>query len=520
MTADFDERAVFVRGPVVVFKWRNAPGWPVEYVSPNAAEVFGHSPIDFLNGTVAYGELIDPADSPRVGTEVSNATVSGAASFVHEPYRVRNRDGSIRWLHDVTQVLRDAEGTATHYLGYVVDITSRMQAEEERRDLERRLLHAQKLESLGLLAGGVAHDFNNILTSILGQASLAQLILEKKPRQVRESLEQIEKAATRAAGLTRQLLAYSGRGRFVVQPVNLADVVREMVGMLEIVLSKKAILRLDLGDDVPAIVADRDQIQQIVMNLITNASEALEDQAGVVTIRVQSVQLSSAELETAIGAPALPGGQYVCLEVSDTGCGMSEDVQARLFDPFFTTKFTGRGLGMSAVLGIVKGHRGAITVTSSKGNGTTFRLAFPASNASVLSQPPPAKTVSLPTDGTILVVDDETEVRETAAAILAANGFRVLTAKDGAECVSVFREKGAEISLILLDLTMPVMDGQETLRVLRGIQADLPVVLSSGYDEVETTARLRNERPTGFVHKPYLAQDLIAAVVAAWQDRS
>ena len=381
--AGFDEREIFVAGPVVVFRWLNEAGWPVEYASPNAAGVFGYSAAEFTGGEVSYAALIAPEDGPRVAREVAAASESDVASFVHEPYRIRHRAGGIRWLYDFTNVVRDEAGRATHFLGYVIDITAHMQAEAEKRELERRFLQAQKLESLGLLAGGVAHDFNNLLAGILGHASLARRALAQGSAEVGAAVDQIETLAIRAGELTRQLLAYSGRGRLSVHPIDLGELVRDTARMLEVVVSNQATLRLEVASELPAVEVDPTQIRQIVMNLITNASDALGHREGTISIRVTPRELDRQRLAHEFGATERAAGRYVSLEVTDTGCGMDDSVIAKLFDPFFTTKASGRGLGMSAVLGTVRGHEGAIRVRSKPGEGSSFEIVLPASDKPV-----------------------------------------------------------------------------------------------------------------------------------------
>jgi PAS domain S-box-containing protein len=482
---EFDERAIFARCPVVVFRWQNAPGWPVEYVSPNAPEVFGHSAEDFLSGRVPYASLIHEDDAARVASEVSEASASEAASFVHAPYRIRHRDGTVSWLHDVTRIVRGADGMPTHFFGYVVDVTSRMLAEEQARELERRLLHAQKLESLGVLAGGIAHDFNNLLTGILGQASLARRLGQVDGRTL-ESLEQIELLARRAAELTRQLLSYSGRGNVLVEPVDLGELVDETVSMLGLAVSRTTTLVVERAASLPAIDADRAQIQQIVMNLLTNAGEALEGRAGRVTLRLRA------------------DDDEVRLEVEDTGRGMTEEVRQKLFDPFFTTKGAGRGLGLSAVLGIVRAHGGRIEVRSTPDVGSTVGVTFPASPSRprrrMDSLPPaPAKR-----RGTVLVVDDERAIRRSVRAILEHAGHAVLEASDGQEGLTVFDQHRDTIVLVLLDLTMPGMSGPETFVALRERSA-VPIVLTSGFSARHDAII---ERASAFLQKPYTADDL------------
>ena len=507
MVRPVDERAIFITGPVVVFQWRNEAGWPVEYASANAAEVFGWSAEDFASGAVAYGALLAPEDAARVGEEVRVASESEVASFVHEPYRILHRDGSVRWLHDHTRILRDESGRATHFLGYVIDISDRVAAEGAKRELELRLLHRQKLESIGVLAGGIAHDFNNLLSGIVGQANLAQRALRRGCGEPVEHIDQIERLAMKAADLTRQLLAYSGEGRYVVAPLDIGEVVSEMVDMLDVIVSKKAHVELRLAQGLESVRADRAQLEQVAMNLITNASEALGDEDGHIVVETRLEHVGPRGVEDAVGAPLLAPGPHVVLSVSDDGCGMEAAVCERVFDPFFTTKQAGRGLGMSAVLGIVRGHEGAIRVRSAPGRGTTFELFLPATAEPAVRAPARGDRRGWHSEGTILVVDDEAHVRSTASELLASLGFSVLTAANGEEALAVFGDHRGAIRLVLLDLTMPVMDGAQTLSALRSLDPDLPVILSSGYDARDTMRRIEGARAT-FLQKPYRLSDL------------
>ncbi|MBL8679329.1 MAG: PAS domain-containing protein [Myxococcales bacterium] len=509
-----DERAMFGQGPVVVFRWRNADGWPVDYVSSNVRDVLGYSPDEFVSGAVSYASLVHEADLPRVASEVTRASEAPVTSFEHEPYRVRRRDGQQRWFYDFTNVVRDERGRATHFDGYIIDITRWVHAEAEKQELERRLLHAQKLESLGVLAGGVAHDFNNLLTAILGQVGIVRRELDRRDvelAKVRHGVEQIDSIGKRAADLTRQLLAYSGRGSRVVEPVHLGALVREMASILDVARSKKATLHQQLSDDTPLIVADRSQMQQVVLNLLTNASEALGDKPGTITVRTSRAHFTARDLRERLDDSSdFAEGTYAVLEVEDTGVGMTEEQQRRLFEPFFTTKFAGRGLGLSAVLGIVRAHRGAIRTRSTVGRGTSFFLAFPAADVERVSHPPPLASPPLRGSGAILVADDESFVRRTLASVLGAQGFVVIEADNGAEAIARYREQRDSIVLAILDMTMPELSGVEVLRALRAIDPTLRVVLSSGYSDV--AANLFDEQPTAFLQKPYTLEELEAVL--------
>jgi PAS domain S-box-containing protein len=395
----------------------------------------------------------------------------------------------------------------------VTDISERRQAESHRLAVERKLQETQKLESLGVLAGGVAHDFNNLLTGVLGNASLARTSLPTSaPTQ--DMLEQIEMSARRAADLCKQMLAYSGRGRFVVGPVDINRLVTDTTHLLKISISKSCVLRFHLAPSLPAVEADATQIRQIIMNLVINASEAVGDASGVIAISTGVARVNAEYLETIRYNMDLKPGDYVVLEVSDSGCGMDEATIARIFDPFFSTKFTGRGLGLAAVLGIVRGHLGGLKVYSEPGRGTTFKLLLPSTTAPAV---PPPVAASEPDDswrgyGTVLVVDDEESVRTVAARVLENLGYDVELAEDGREGVEKFRSNPAGYQLVLLDLTMPHMDGEEAFRQMRHMHPGVRVLLMSGFNEHDATSRFAGKGLAGFVQKPFEIDALMNSV--------
>jgi PAS domain S-box-containing protein len=391
-----------------------------------------------------------------------------------------------------------------------VDVSDLKRAEQDRKALEAQVQHVQKLESLGLLAGGIAHDFNNILAAVMGNADLALLDLPAGSR-VHDCVADIVKASKHAADLCGQMLAYSGKGRFVIGQVDLSRLVREMTHMLEVSTSKKAVVQYHLASDLPSIEADSTQIRQVVMNLVTNASEAVGDRNGLVVISTGTRECDRAYLKETYLDESHTEGLYCFLEVSDTGCGMDEKTRTRIFDPFFTTKFSGRGLGLAAVLGIVRGHRGAIKVYSEPDKGTTVRVLFPAcelpaSEATDLSRPEEEWRGS----GTVLVIDDEESVLQVSQRMLERMGFSVLTARDGRQGIEVFRRHLGTIVCVLLDLTMPQMDGEETLVELRRIRDGVHIILSSGYNEQVLTQRSVGQGLAGFIQKPYRYVDLAA----------
>ncbi len=414
-----------------------------------------------------------------------------------------------RRLATISLVSVVLEGTDC-FCFFVRDVTEHKRAEEERLQLERQFLHAQKLESLGVLAGGIAHDFNNILTAIVGNAELALLRLNPESPAL-ENLHRIEKAALRATDLAKQMLAYSGKGTFVVEAIDLNRLVEEMGHMLDVSISKKAQLRLELAHPLPSIEADATQLRQIVMNLVINSSEAIGDKGGVITITTGCMTLDRSQHNSAWLEENLTDGLYVFLEIADTGCGMDKETQARIFDPFFTTKFTGRGLGMAAVLGIVRSHRGAIKVYSEVGTGSSFKILLPASSSSTEraeSEEPPEEWRGR---GTALLIDDEETVRCIGSEMLQELGFQVVTARDGLEGLETYRSRD-DIDFVILDLVMPHLDGERTFRELRLLDAGAKVILSSGYSEHEVTQKFTGMGLAGFIQKPYTLAELREAV--------
>ena len=432
--------------------------------------------------------------------------------------------------HQVTNVQKD--GSVRHYelrekaiafpdgsrgiLALANDITDRLRVQQDKLEMERQLLHADKLKSLGLLAGGIAHDFNNLLTAIIGNLELAMMDVHRHSP-VQAELKEAAAAAQRAADLTRQMLAYSGRGRFVISDVDVSGLVGEMADLLDASISKKASLHLNLAPELPFVAADAPQMQQVVMNLVTNASEALMDRPGLITITTSLRECDAEVLAQSRVAHVLASGPYVVIEVRDTGCGMDESVQDRLFDPFFTTKFTGRGLGMSAVLGVVRGHKGGILVSSQPGRGTAISVLFPAQN----DKPAPApKSLEPPVaieqaaepmvSGTVLVVDDEASIRSLVEQVLTRMGLRVLTAADGEEGVTCFQKHAHEIAFVILDLTMPRLDGVKTLGEMRRHRPHVKAVLASGYDVESTNPHFLQEGFAAFLRKPFQLEALIA----------
>ena len=490
------------------------PGGTFLDVNEELARILSRTREELLDGSVDW-RTITPEEHRRHDQRIAREL---RAEGVCKPFEIEylRPDGSrVQVLIAIVAFDSDARSGAT----LVVDLTERVRAEREHAALQNKLLQVQKLESLGVLAGGIAHDFNNLLTAVLGSVSAAALMLpSESPAQ--SVLADGLAGVRRATDLTRQLLAYSGKGHFQVRAVDLSTQVRELGHLLETTLPKKVHLRLELGVGLPPVQADVAQMQQVIMNLVINAAEAIGDERGtvLVTTGVQSIDADYAE---GLFSPTkIESGRYVFLEVHDTGCGMDAETKAKIFDPFFTTKFTGRGLGLAAVIGIVRGHQGALKVYSTPGKGTTFKVLFPAASGDVALVTKRDPFTDYRGSGLVLIVDDDRGVRRAAGLLLKLFGFDVLEAEDGRKGVEVFAAHANDIVAVLLDMTMPELSGEETFRELRKLRADVPVILSSGYNEVEATRRFTAKGLAGFLPKPFSPEDLARCLEAALAKRS
>ncbi len=392
------------------------------------------------------------------------------------------------------------------------EMTERSAAEAARKAIEAKVLEVQKLESLGVLAGGIAHDFNNLLVAIMGNAGLALLDLpEGHP--ARASIIDVEIASRRAGELARQMLAYSGRSRFLIEPVELSELVRELLSLLQVSIGKSVVLKLHLPDEPVVVDADAAQLRQVVMNLVINAADAIGTRSGTVTIRVSALEANAEYLADVHPEAGLQPGHFAALEVSDTGMGMDQATQARIFDPFFTTKFTGRGLGLAAVLGIVRSHSGALRVYSEVGRGSTFRVVLPLSATSPRTS---STSVGEPWRGagTVLVVDDDPMVRSVAKRLLESFGLTVHVADGGPQALERISAEPDAVDAVLLDMTMPELSGPEVFARVHEIRPDLPIILMSGYHEDELAPEI-GAGISGFVQKPFTPAELSDRMRAA-----
>ena len=388
-----------------------------------------------------------------------------------------------------------------------IDLSDQKKADAEKLALEYQLLHAQKMESLGVLAGGIAHDFNNLLAVIIGHCSLAKL----RPTTAVENIQPIETAAERAAALCQQMLAYAGKAHISKTQTNFEEMVDEMVKMSKSTISQNVKITFDLASEIPPIIADASQIRQVTMNLIINASEAIGEKQGEVAVSLAKITIRADQHQKDYIGDIIPPGRYACLEVTDNGCGMDAETQQRIFEPFYTTKFTGRGLGMSAVLGIIKAHNGGLQLFSKPGQGTTFKVYLPISISETAQDPSIQLTSpSLPWkgSGTVLLVEDEEQVTLIAKVMLEELGFTVIGASNGKEALEQYQRNAKEISLVVTDIGMPVMDGYALFRELKKLNPDLPIIISSGFGDADVTSRIPSEEVAGMISKPYNFEQL------------
>lgn len=430
------------------------------------------------------------------------AKESGYQSF---EWKAKNKEHQEFWV-EMNIRFSDSNGSRL-LITLIRDINERKAEEENKLKMEQQLLHTQKLESLGVLAGGIAHDFNNILTAILGHAELATLKLNDKD-QVFMHLSEIKKASQRASELSQQMLAYSGKGKFIKEPINFNTIINEMIDLLKVSISKKVQLNLHLDENLPLFEGGVSQIRQVVMNLITNASEAIGDREGEIAIHTGIQIVSEVDDQMLYLNQDIPFGQCVYFEIRDNGCGMDRETIKKIFDPFFTTKFTGRGLGMSAILGIIRGHHGMIHVYSELGLGTRFKVFFPALGQALedrIEKIMPIKRLSI--SGKVLIVDDEVTILEVAEQYLKSFGIESIKASNGIEGVKVYTEHREELSLIILDLTMPGMSGEEVFNTLQKYDNSVPIILMSGFSEYELKNKYSSKGFSGFIQKPFSFAD-------------
>ncbi|MBW2543623.1 MAG: PAS domain S-box protein [Deltaproteobacteria bacterium] len=474
------------------------------FANRSVEEITGYGKSDLIGKEyISFFDLVHPNDRERIVRQYEEQSGEPGDTVHYPPYRFRHKDGSWIWFSTIGTWYEKASGEI-RMLEVSRDISREIEREAERIETARQMLERQKLESLGVMAGGITHDFNNLLTPILGDAQLALLDLPPDSP-VRPHVAQIHHAAKRAAALTRQMLAYSGQSPVSIEPVSVSRLVEEMGQLLEGTISGKAALIYDLPDDLPAVEGDIAQLSQVLMNLITNATEAIREGAGRITLRAGTVEAEKIDRSRVIGDCEPIPGRYVFFEVVDDGCGMDAETQSKIFDPFFTTKFTGRGLGLAAVVGIVRSHGGMIEIDSEVGRGTRFRVLFPAAQQ-IAVFPTPEETLPVEqwhASSTVLVVDDDEGVRNLLAETLRRVGLTVLLASDGREGVDLFRLHADEIRAVVLDRTMPDIGGEDAFDEIRRIRPDARIMLISGYSEERAAWHFIDKGLDAFMHKPF-----------------
>ncbi len=481
--------------------FKNSPH-VVELASEPFCNILGTTKEALENNPGLVIDLIHPDD--REGFAKKN---EGAAANLEE-FMWEGRlviDGVIRWAH-FQSLPRPLENGDVLWTGALIDITDRIKAEEEHSIMESQLQHTQKLESLGVLSGGIAHDFNNILAIIMGNCSLAK----RDKENAGEFIPKIEKAAERAAELCRQMLAYAGKAQFVQARVDFRSLVGEMVDMLEKTTPQNAGIKFDCTPDISPIHGDSSQLNQVVMNLIINASEAIGKVQGEIRVSLSETTMHDGHSEKDYNGKAIPAGSYVCLEVSDNGCGMDEETKWRIFEPFYTTKFTGRGLGMSAVLGIINSHKGALQLQSRLGQGSTFKVYLPVQKMDSAQERPVQQAAESQWrgHGTILLAEDEDQIRNIAKTYLEEFGFTVVEAANGKEALDLYQKNASDISLVLTDIGMPIMDGYALFNALKQLKPTLPIIISSGFGDADVTSRIDHGDIAGLISKPYTPVEL------------
>jgi PAS domain S-box-containing protein len=483
-----------------------------EWITPVVARLTGYE-LDEL----AKLDWRDVVHSEDVQSITDRAAALIAGELVEIEFRILTKSGDIRWLESHSLAKRDEESGAMRAIGAIRDISDRklVSEQEHRQDLHEQETH--RLESLGVLAGGVAHDFNNLLAVIAGNAELAASELSA-PMLLQQRLDRIRSAANYGVALTDQILTYAGRSSLEASLIDLTAVVSGVLDLLRASVSPKCRIELSLGVDLPPIDGDETQIRQVVMNLVSNACESLGEAGGTIILSTGCMHADSSYLADTYGTADPSEGDYGFIEVADAGPGIDAANHSRVFEPFFSTKFSGRGLGLAAVHGIVQAHHGVIRLDSEPDRETRFRLLLPRSEESRAAEarPTPVRkpAADLPVGGIrVLVVDDDEALRELACEFLERAGCEVLTADGGAEALRIFDARSEEIDVVLLDLSMPDIDGRQTYAEIRRRCPNTPVILVSGYSEEMAAERfVAGAAGVEFLAKPYTADDLVERI--------
>ena len=487
------------------------PAGRVAFATPNFGQMLGRTAAEMAS-TESYS-LVHPEDAASARERFREAVESRAPTRL-PPYRVRHVDGSWRWAQSTGVAYETSTGELV-FLNITRDVSEVVEITRNRIEQVVRTQDAKRLESLGVMAGGMAHDFNNLLTPIICDADLALSELAADSP-LRPRLERIQRTAQRAAELTRHMLAYAGAEEIEAEPLELSSLVEETSQLLETALAGRAVPTFELGRDLPCVLGDRSQLTQVVMNLLTNAAEALEQPGGEVAVRTGMLEVTADAVVLSPDGP-VERGRYVFVEVEDRGCGMDAETQGRIFDPFFTTKFTGRGLGLASVLGILRAHRGAIEIDSEPGRGTRIRVLLPATDEQPASSRRSRRDAGSSEGGgaMILVSDDDEGTREVISESLKRAGLRALSASNGEAGVALFREHADEVELVLLDCTMPGLSCDATYDRIREIRGEVKLLLMSGFAEKRAAESFAGRELAGFIGKPFLPDELVDRVRSA-----
>ncbi len=504
------ERNMFLRGPVITFTWKNSENWPVEQISENVFDILGYTTKEFLEGSTLYASLICPDDLERVTNEVTTSSNNGSASFTHEPYRLVTRSGDILWVLDTTTIIRNDQGEITHYLGYLVNISEQKRQEQIVLESAVQQEHLKRYESLKTMAGAIAHRFNNSMMAVQGNLELMALTLPADSNEYRMASEAAQ-AARGAAQVGSRLLCYVGQLPLKLQNISLEALVRESITSSKISLRSSISLQFTPPDQPIYCPVDQQQIKEVIESIFTNAVESLDDNTGTINITFGTDNFTVNSFPLLFQNDNLQDGMYAFCQIKDSGHGISPKNLSRLFEPFYTTRFVGRGLGLAQTVGIMQSHHGAIMVESVPDQGTTVKMLLPAISATqqVISSSQEALNKSVQLSGNILLVDDDKMVLDVGRKMLAMLGFTVHTAIDGQEAVEKIRGDDINFCAVVLDISMPGMDGIETMNVIREINSTLPILLSSGYSEKNFSFKEDEEnKPDGFLGKPFQLSDL------------
>ncbi|MGC8737406.1 MAG: PAS domain-containing hybrid sensor histidine kinase/response regulator [Candidatus Hydrogenedens sp.] len=476
----------------------------IEWCNDRMCQILGYSKEEMIgSSTRKYYETDEEFN--RVEKELYEGLTDNNMNWVDTRWKDKNGEFiDIR----INAALRNPQCPEDGIIGGIIDIREQKKLEQQRKQMQERMHQVQKIQSLETLAGGVAHDFNNILMAMIGSAELA---LHELPEisTAREYLNSIIIAGKKGSELAQQMLSYAGRRKLLTKRVNLNKMIEEMLQIIKSSISKKVVLKLDLAEQIPMVEGDATQLSQVIMNLVINSNEAIGNRSGMIIVRTSASFCDSKYLDTLFLPGELKEGLYVVVEVVDTGCGMDEETRKRIFEPFYSTKFTGRGLGLVSVLGTIKSHHGGIKVYSEKGRGTAFKIFLPAiewmeEKETIFTE----EAKEFRYEGKLLLAEDEDTVRAITQRMLEYLGFEVLSAIDGKEAIQLFKKHKEDIKCVFLDLTMPHADGVEACMEMKKMREEIPVILTSGYPHEQIINKVKIDLFSGYIQKPYRFENL------------